>query len=189
MCICVLCSSALSVWSACLSSPWLSHVSTCSINEDYEVMSFWTHFKSNHLHDAFNKYSCLLEKCISKYMTNFFILIVWFCFSYYHTYYLCSYACSILSLSSQLLPCEVSWKQVNPCNMIDHCFAVISDWLIDSKNNIVLFYRSVLSSSGETVTSVSSSSPAMHRKERRHKPQLKDITEPLAPPQIPAKGT
>ncbi|XP_059374273.1 V-set and transmembrane domain-containing protein 4-like isoform X2 [Carassius carassius] len=43
-------------------------------------------------------------------------------------------------------------------------------------------------SSGETVTSVCSSSPAMHRKERRHKPQLRDITEPLPPPQIPAKA-
>uniref|UniRef100_A0A9J8D1Z2 V-set and transmembrane domain containing 4a n=1 Tax=Cyprinus carpio carpio TaxID=630221 RepID=A0A9J8D1Z2_CYPCA len=43
-------------------------------------------------------------------------------------------------------------------------------------------------SSGETVTSVSSSSPAMHRKERRHKPQLRDITEQLPPPQIPAKA-
>lgn len=29
----------------------------------------------------------------------------------------------------------------------------------------------------------------MHRKERRHKPQLRDITEQLPPPQIPAKGT
>jgi len=46
-----------------------------------------------------------------------------------------------------------------------------------------------MSSSGETVTSVSSSSPAMHRKEKRHKPQLRDFTEPLPPPQIPAKGT
>uniref|UniRef100_A0A8C2FUX0 V-set and transmembrane domain containing 4a n=1 Tax=Cyprinus carpio TaxID=7962 RepID=A0A8C2FUX0_CYPCA len=43
-------------------------------------------------------------------------------------------------------------------------------------------------SSGETVTSVCSSSPTMHRKERRHKPQLKDVTEPLPPPQIPAKA-
>lgn len=48
-----------------------------------------------------------------------------------HIIYLCSYACSIRSLSSQLLPCEVSWKQVNLCNMIYHWFTVISDWLID----------------------------------------------------------
>uniref|UniRef100_A0A673JLQ0 V-set and transmembrane domain containing 4a n=1 Tax=Sinocyclocheilus rhinocerous TaxID=307959 RepID=A0A673JLQ0_9TELE len=43
-------------------------------------------------------------------------------------------------------------------------------------------------SSGETVTSVCSSCPAMHRKERRHKPQLRDVAEPLPPPQIPAKA-
>ncbi|XP_051504549.1 V-set and transmembrane domain-containing protein 4-like isoform X2 [Myxocyprinus asiaticus] len=43
-------------------------------------------------------------------------------------------------------------------------------------------------SSGETVTSVSSSSPGMHRKEKRHKPQLREITEPQPPPQLPAKA-
>ncbi|XP_051506801.1 V-set and transmembrane domain-containing protein 4-like [Myxocyprinus asiaticus] len=43
-------------------------------------------------------------------------------------------------------------------------------------------------SSGETVTSVASSSPGMHRKEKRHKSQLRDITEPQPPPQIPAKA-
>nr|XP_021336253.1 V-set and transmembrane domain-containing protein 4 isoform X2 [Danio rerio] len=43
-------------------------------------------------------------------------------------------------------------------------------------------------SSGETVTSVSSCSPAMHRKEKRHKAQPRDVTEPPPPPQIPAKA-
>ncbi|KAI7805906.1 V-set and transmembrane domain-containing protein 4a [Triplophysa rosa] len=49
-------------------------------------------------------------------------------------------------------------------------------------------------SSGETVTSVASSSPAMHRKEKRHKPEFRDITSlhysttPVSAPQIPAKA-
>ncbi|XP_052007726.1 V-set and transmembrane domain-containing protein 4-like isoform X1 [Xyrauchen texanus] len=42
-------------------------------------------------------------------------------------------------------------------------------------------------SSGETVTSVSSSSSGMHRKDKRHKPQFREITELQPPPQIPAK--
>lgn len=41
-------------------------------------------------------------------------------------------------------------------------------------------------SSGETVTSVASSSPGMHRKEKRHKAPPKDI--PVQPPVIPVKG-
>lgn len=41
-------------------------------------------------------------------------------------------------------------------------------------------------SSGETVTSVASSSPGMHRKEKRHKTPPKDIT--ASPPVIPVKG-
>ncbi|XP_056327505.1 V-set and transmembrane domain-containing protein 4a [Danio aesculapii] len=43
-------------------------------------------------------------------------------------------------------------------------------------------------SSGETVTSVSSCSPTMHRKEKRHKPQSREVIEPPPPPQIPAKA-
>lgn len=41
-------------------------------------------------------------------------------------------------------------------------------------------------SSGETVTSVASSSPGMHRKEKRYKAPPKDIT--AQPPVIPRKG-
>lgn len=40
-------------------------------------------------------------------------------------------------------------------------------------------------SSGETVISVASSSPGMHRKEKRHKEPPKDTVQP---PVIPVKG-
>uniref|UniRef100_A0A673HCP0 V-set and transmembrane domain-containing protein 4-like n=1 Tax=Sinocyclocheilus rhinocerous TaxID=307959 RepID=A0A673HCP0_9TELE len=88
------------------------------------------------------------------------------------------YLCAVLICSIGLV-CMLVFAMTITCQHLQHKRRLrASYYLVKCPEN----------SSGETVTSVSSSSPAMHRKERRHKPQLRDITEQLPPPQIPAKA-
>ncbi|KAI2657895.1 V-set and transmembrane domain-containing protein 4 [Labeo rohita] len=88
------------------------------------------------------------------------------------------YLCAVLICSIGLV-CMLVFAMTITCQHLQHKRRLqASYYLVKCPEN----------SSGETVTSVSSSSPAMHRKERRHKPQLRDIIEPLPPPQIPAKA-
>uniref|UniRef100_A0A671QJ39 V-set and transmembrane domain-containing protein 4-like n=2 Tax=Sinocyclocheilus anshuiensis TaxID=1608454 RepID=A0A671QJ39_9TELE len=86
------------------------------------------------------------------------------------------YLCAVLICSIGLV-CMFVFAMTITCQHLQHKRRLrASYYLVKCPEN----------SSGETVTSVSSSSPAMHRKERRHK--LRDITEQLRPPQIPAKA-
>ncbi|XP_048061191.1 V-set and transmembrane domain-containing protein 4a isoform X2 [Megalobrama amblycephala] len=88
------------------------------------------------------------------------------------------YLCAVLICSIGLV-CILVFAMTITCQHLQHKRRLRANYyLVKCPEN----------SSGETVTSVSSSSPAMHRKEKRHKPQLRDVTEPLPPPQIPAKA-
>ncbi|KAL7889999.1 hypothetical protein AOLI_G00022570 [Acnodon oligacanthus] len=86
------------------------------------------------------------------------------------------YLCAVLICSVGLL-CLLLFAVVITCQHIQH------------KQRLKESYPLVKcseSSSGETVTSVASSSPGMHRKEKRHKASPKNVTAP--PPEIPVKA-
>lgn len=88
------------------------------------------------------------------------------------------YLCAVLICSIGLV-CMLVFALTITCQHLQH------------KRRLQASYNLVKcpeNSSGETVTSVSSCSPAMHRKEKRHKAQPRDVTEPPPPPQIPAKA-
>lgn len=88
------------------------------------------------------------------------------------------YMCAVLICSLGLI-CMFIFAMTITCQHLQHKRRLqASYYLVKCPEN----------SSGETVTSVASSSPAMHRKEKRHKPQIRDLTIPLSAPQIPAKA-
>ncbi|TRY83633.1 hypothetical protein DNTS_003863 [Danionella cerebrum] len=86
------------------------------------------------------------------------------------------YLCAVLICSIGLL-CMLVFAMTISCQHLQHKRRLRASYnLVKCPEN----------SSGETVTSVSSSSPAMHRKEKRHKQPLRVITEAVPPPIIPA---